>query len=135
MTEYKTRQTPTATPVSQLNQIFQPLKFKARATLNWDKGPLGALLRVTHVGGYTNTAITPNEGVSSYTPVDLNISWRISPSSTIHSLVLGAEVRNLFGAKPPYVNLAPSGNGSGGYDATAADPVGRFFAISARVSL
>jgi iron complex outermembrane receptor protein len=30
------------------------------------------------------------------------------------------------------VNLAPSVNGSGGYDATAANPVGRLFAISLR---
>ncbi|MBO9669904.1 MAG: TonB-dependent receptor [Sphingobium sp.] len=135
VTDYKTQQTPTAPAVSQLNQIFQPLRFKARATLNWQKGPLSALLRVTHVGGYTNTAITPNEAVSSYTPVDLNVSWRINPSSTVKSIVLGAELRNAFDAKPPYVNIAPSGNGSGGYDATAADPVGRFFAISARMSL
>ncbi len=135
LTDYKTKQTPTAPSVDQLNQIFQPLKFKTRLTLNWDKGPFGALVRVSHVGGYINNAITPNENVSSYTPVDLNLSWRISPSSMLRSIVLGAEVRNLFNAKPPFVNIAPSGNGSGGYDATAADPVGRFFALSARVSL
>jgi len=135
VTEYKTQQTPTAPAVDQLNQIFQPLRFKARATLNWDKGPFGALLRVTHVGGYRNTAITPNESVSAYTPVDLNLSWRINPSSALKAVVLGIEARNIFDAKPPYVNIAPSGNGSGGYDATAADPVGRFFALSARVSL
>ncbi|MBO9580422.1 MAG: TonB-dependent receptor [Sphingobium sp.] len=135
LTEYHTQQTPTAPAVSQLNQIFQPLKFKTRLTLNWDKGAWGALIRVSHVGGYVNNAITPNEKVSSYTPIDLNLSWRINPSATLHSIVLGAEIRNLFNAKPPYVNIAPSGNGSGGYDATAADPVGRFFALSARVSL
>lgn len=135
LTDYKTQQTPTAPSVSQINQIFQPLKFKTRLTLNWDKGPIGALIRVSHVGGYINNAITPNENVSSYTPVDLNLSWRINPSSTLRSIVLGAEIRNLFNVKPPYVNITPSGNGSGGYDATAADPVGRFFALSARVSL
>ena len=37
----------------------------------------------------------------------------------LHGLSLAFEVRNLFGIKPPYVNLAPSGNGSGGYDASA----------------
>lgn len=135
LTEYNTKQTPNAASISQINQIFQPLKFKLRAVLNWDKGPIGALVRVSHVGGYTNTAITPNETVSSFTPVDLNLSWRISPKSALKSIVLGAEIRNLFNAKPPYVNIAPSGNGSGGYDATAADPVGRLFAISARVAL
>jgi iron complex outermembrane receptor protein len=43
-------------------------------------------------------------------------------------------VRNLFDQKPPYVNIAPSGNGSGGYDATAADPIGRLVAVSVRKS-
>jgi len=32
------------------------------------------------------------------------------------------------------VNIAPSVNGSGGYDATAADPIGRLFAASVRKS-
>jgi iron complex outermembrane recepter protein len=30
------------------------------------------------------------------------------------------------------VNIAPSVNGSGGYDASAADPIGRQFAFSVR---
>jgi iron complex outermembrane receptor protein len=47
-------------------------------------------------------------------------------------MTLGFEVRNAFDINPPYVNLAPSGNGSGGYDATASDPVGRLFAVSVR---
>ena len=47
-------------------------------------------------------------------------------------LTLGAEVRNLFDLDPPYVNLAPSGNGSGGYDASAASPIGREVAFSLR---
>ena len=47
------------TLTDQLNRIFQPLKFKARATAQWDHGPFTARLLATHVGGYTNTAITP----------------------------------------------------------------------------
>ncbi len=48
-------------------------------------------------------------------------------------LTIGFEVRNLFDADPPYVNLTPSGNGSGGYDASASNPVDRLFAASARM--
>jgi iron complex outermembrane receptor protein len=47
-------------------------------------------------------------------------------------LELGIEVRNLFDADPPYVNIAPGVNGSGGYDATAANPIGRLFALGLR---
>jgi iron complex outermembrane receptor protein len=130
LTDYKTGQTPTAPIIDQLNQIFQPLRFKARASVAWEKGPFTALVQATHLNGYTNTAITPNERVDSYTPVNLNLSWQIGDDAK--PLTFGLEVRNLFDTRPPYVNIAPSVNGSGGYDATAADPVGRLVSFSVR---
>ncbi|WP_374281021.1 TonB-dependent receptor plug domain-containing protein [Novosphingobium sp.] len=133
LTSFKTAQTPSAPIISQLNQIFQPLRFKMRAALNWEKGPFAAALRATHVNGYTNTAApvaTPNQRVSSYTPVDLNLTWKVGDDQ---SLTFGLEARNLFNIKPPYVNIAPSVNGSGGYDATTTDPIGRLLAASVRV--
>ncbi|HEY5724258.1 MAG TPA: TonB-dependent receptor [Allosphingosinicella sp.] len=132
LTDYKTAQTPTAPIVVQLNQIFQPLRFKARASVAWEKGPLTAILKATHLNGYTNTAITPNEKVASYTPIDLNLFWRLGSDSS--PFTFGLEVRNLFDVEPPYVNIAPSVNGSGGYDATTSDPIGRLFAVSVRKS-
>ncbi|MEA3003064.1 MAG: iron complex outerrane recepter protein [Sphingomonadales bacterium] len=130
LTQYKTGQTPTAPIIDQLNQIFQPLRFKARASVAWEKGPFTGIVRATHLNGYTNTAVTPNEHVASYTPVDLNLSWDVGEA---RRLTFGIEVRNLFDVKPPYVNIAPSVNGSGGYDATTTDPIGRLFAASARI--
>jgi iron complex outermembrane receptor protein len=132
LTDYDTAQTPNAPIISQLNQIFQPLRFKARAGISWEDGPFNVLLRATHLNGYTNTAITPNERVASYTPVDLNLSWRVGDAGK--PLTFGIEVRNLFNIKPPYVNIAPSVNGSGGYDATTTDPIGRLLAASVRKS-
>lgn len=130
LTEYKTSQTPTAPIIDQRNQIFQPLRFKARASVAWEEGPFTALVRATHLNGYLNTAVTPNEHVSSYTPVDLNLTWDVGTSRHI---TFGLEVRNLFNVGPPYVNIAPSVNGGGGYDATTTDPIGRLFAGSARI--
>ena len=132
LTGYKTAQTPTAPFVDQLNQIFQPLKFKMRAALNWEKGPISVGLRVTHLNGYQNTAITPVQTVGSYTPVDLSLAFKVGEEQQI---TIGLDARNLFNIKPPYVNIAPSVNGSGGYDATAADPVGRLLAASVRVKI
>lgn len=135
LTNYEVAITPSAPLVNQLNLIFQPLRFKARAFANWDHGPLTTRLSLTHVGGYTNDAVTPSEQVDSFTPVDLAVTWRVGDTfaGTLDGLELTGEVRNLFDADPPYVNFAPSGNGSGGYDATAANPIGRQFAIGARV--
>ena len=132
LTDYNTTQTPTAPVIGQLNQIFQPLRFKARLSVAWEKGPLTAILKATHLNGYTNTAVTPNEHVASYTPVDLNLFWKVGSGDK--PLTFGLEVRNLFDVDPPYVNIAPNVNGSGGYDATTSDPIGRLFAASVRKS-
>jgi iron complex outermembrane receptor protein len=53
-------------------------------------------------------------------------------SALLRDLQVGIEIRNALDEDPPYVNIAPSANGSGGYDATVANPVGRLFALSLR---
>lgn len=130
LTKYQTQQAPNAPYIDQLNQIFQPLRFKMRASVNWEKGPFNANVRWTHINGYLNSAVTPNQSVGSYNPIDVGVSWRIGERDK--AFVLALEVRNIFDVAPPYVNIAPSTNGSGGYDATAADPIGRFVSASVR---
>jgi iron complex outermembrane recepter protein len=137
ISDYEVAVTTLAPPVDKLNKIFNPLKFKGRATVDWNLQPFRARLAVTHVGSYTNDAITPNEGVSSYTPVDLAVYWDFGKSGSNSflgsALTLGLEMNNVLDTDPPYVNLAPNGNGSGGYDATAANPIGRQYALSVRM--
>jgi iron complex outermembrane receptor protein len=132
LTDYRTAQTPTAPFINQRNQIFQPLRFKARASIAWEKGPFSALLRATHLNGYDNTAAPGGvvQKVDSYTPIDLNLNWKLGQGE--NPFQFGIEIRNLFDIQPPYVNIAPSVNGSGGYDATTTDPIGRLFAVSVR---
>jgi iron complex outermembrane receptor protein len=136
LTDYRVAVAPQAPQVDQLNIIFQPLRFKMRFIAAWDHGPLSARVMATHVGGYTNNLVTPVQDVDSYTPVDLTLTWRVgetAPGTAVDGLEVFVEARNLFDTDPPYVNLAPGGNGSGGYDATAANPLGRQFAMGARV--
>jgi iron complex outermembrane receptor protein len=90
---------------------------------------------VTRVQGYQNNAVTPVESVGAYDPVDFTLNRDLSDlggGALTKDLDLGIEIRNAFNEAPPYVNLAPSGNGSGGYDATSSNPIGRLFAISLR---
>lgn len=138
LTKYNVAVTPTAPLIDRRNVIFNPLKFKGRASANWDHGPISARVVVTHVGGYTNNLAPQVQMVKSYTPVDLSLNWRIGDPKESgffeRGFTLGFEMRNAFDTNPPYVNLAPSGNGSGGYDATASDPIGRLFAVSVRKS-
>jgi iron complex outermembrane receptor protein len=138
LTDYKFAVTPTAPQSNLLNTIFNPLRLKARATVAWDHGPLGARLLWTHVNGYTNTAAIPAQNVRSYNPIDLALTWRIGDRTARgffqKGLTFSLEARNLFDENPPYVNIAPGANGSGGYDATASDPVGRRILATIRKS-
>lgn len=138
ITRYVVSITPNGVLVDLRNRIFNPLKFKARGSIAWTKGAFDAQMTATHVGGYLNTSVPGGQNVKSYTPVDLTFGVRIGDGQS-HDFVrsglkIGLEIRNLFDLKPPYVNLAPGGNGNGGYDATAANPIGREFAISVRKS-
>lgn len=138
LTKYNVAVTPAAALINRRNFIFNPLKFKARASVTWDHGPFSARVLATHVAGYRNNLSNPVQSVKSYTPVDLTINWKVGDQQASgffeKGLVLGLEVRNMFDVAPPYVNLAPNGNGGGGYDATASDPIGRLFAVSVRKS-
>lgn len=133
--DYELAITGTAPLLDRLNTIFNPLRLKTRAGVTWDYEPVSVRLAATRVGSYTNTAVTPSERVGAFTPVDLSVTWNVGGPDAgplLGNLVLGAEVRNLFDEDPPYVNLAPSVNGSGGYDATASNPIGRLFGVSLR---
>lgn len=136
--KYQTAVSPAGTPIDRLNTIYNPLKFKARGSLTWDYDAIRVQATATHVGSYRNTAITPNQNVKSYTPIDLAVNFDMGDMgapSFMSGVTLGLEVRNLFDAAPPYVNVAPSLNGGGGYDPSAANPIGRLLAASVRVRL
>ena len=138
LTKYEVAVTPTAPLVDRRNIIFNPLKFKARASAVWDHGPYSTRLTWNHVNGYTNNVPTVPQEVESFNPIDLAVTVQLGDETASGFFEKGAsltfEVRNLFDEAPPYVNITPSGNGSGGYDATAADPIGRLFAVNIRKS-
>ncbi|MEO6389370.1 MAG: TonB-dependent receptor [Croceibacterium sp.] len=138
LTKYEVAATPSAPKVDRLNVIFNPLRFKSRVALAWDHAPFNVRATWSHVGTYTNNVPTIAQKVGSFNPVDLALTFNIGDPGASGFFEKGItatfEVRNLFDEQPPYVNITPSGNGSGGYDATAADPIGRLFAVSVRKS-
>ncbi len=133
--DYDVAITAAAPLIDRLNTIFNPLKTKLRLGAGWNRGPLQASLMISRVNSYQNNAVTPAEGVDSYTPVDVTFGWdlgSLGDSMLLDGLRLGLEARNALDDDPPYVNIAPGPNGSGGYDASASNPVGRLFALSLR---
>jgi iron complex outermembrane receptor protein len=122
----------------RLNTIFNPLRFKARGSLVWDFDGITSRVTVIHVGGYNNNTLPAGaiQKVSSYTTVDLGFNINVGESRPKDffsgGFSLGIDIMNLFDRDPPYVNFAPTVNGSGGYDATASNPIGREIAVTVR---
>jgi len=138
LTNFKVAQTPTAALVDRRNTIFYPMKLKVRGSAAWDVGPVQAFANVTYFGGYENNVVNPSERVSNYVPVDFGLTFDLDAlvsTPLLNDLRVGVEARNVFDEQPPYVNVAPSLNGSGGYDATVTNPIGRVFAISLRAKM
>jgi iron complex outermembrane receptor protein len=133
--DHKVSITPSGTLLDKDNEIFFPLALRARASLSWYHGRYSARAVLNYIGGYDNVLASPSQDVDAYSPIDLNFWYELGDadgSGFGDGWVLGVEARNVFDEDPPYVNIAPSGNGSGGYDATASNPVGQVFAVSVR---
>jgi iron complex outermembrane receptor protein len=126
-TKYETAITATAPLIDQLNTIFNPLKFKTRGSVAWSKGPMQANLFVNYLNSYDNNLTTPVQEVDAYTSVDLRLAYTIGSE---HPFVVAVDARNLFDKQPPFVNIAQSANGGGGFDPTLTNPVGRILGVS-----
>ena len=127
---YEVAITPSADRVEQLNYIYNPLRFKARANATWSKGGALAGLFINHLDAYTNNLVNPSEEVDALTTVDLNVSYTFQGSGFTEGLRIGLDALNLFDAEPPFVNIAQSPNGGGGFDPTLVNPVGRILGLT-----
>lgn len=130
--KYDVAITPAATPADQLNNIYNPLEFKARADLTWNRGGLVGALFVNYLGSYDNNLVNPAETVDSQVTLDLNISYNFSGEGFGKGLILGLDAVNLTDEEPPFVNIAQSPNGGGGFDPTLNSPIGRIIGLTLR---
>jgi iron complex outermembrane receptor protein len=123
--------TPSADKVDLLNTIYNPLEFKARANVTWRKAGLVSALFVNYLGSYDNNLSSPVQTVDSKTTLDLNLSYNFE-GGFADGLSIGLDVINLLDEDPPFVNIAQSPNGGGGFDPTLNNPVGRIMGLTLR---
>ncbi|HEX6638211.1 MAG TPA: TonB-dependent receptor, partial [Steroidobacteraceae bacterium] len=131
-TTYDVAITPSADKVDQLNTIYNPLKFKARADVSWNRGGFMGALYLNHLGSYDNVLANPVESVDARTTLDLNLYYNFSGEGFTKGLSVGLDVVNLLDEEPPFVNIAQSPNGGGGFDPTLNNPVGRIAGLTLR---
>jgi iron complex outermembrane recepter protein len=130
--KYDVSFTPGGPTFNELNNIGFPLRLRMRGNVGWAGGPLSAVLFVNYENSYTNTEVTPNESIGSYTTVDLNLLYDVGvafPSRWSKDLAVTVHVDNLFDTNPPYVNIPISPNGGGGFDPNVASAIGRLVSV------
>jgi iron complex outermembrane recepter protein len=130
-TQYDVQFTPTGAYFDVLNTIGFPLRLRMRGDIGWAYGPFTTKLFVNYVNGYGNTETTPAQSVSAYVTEDVDVVFnagRVLQSSLARDLTFTFHVTNIGNATPPYVNI-PIGDGGGGYDGTAASPLGRLISV------
>ena len=66
------------------------------------------------------------------TTFDLNLQYNFSGSGFTDGLSIGLDAVNLLDEEPPFVNIAQSPNGGGGFDPTLYNPVGRVVGLTLR---
>lgn len=132
-TKYDVALTPASAPVDQLNTIFNPMKFKARFNASWSYGPTYTSLSLNHINAYDNNLANPVQKVRATNTLDLRVALALEDLGSAELLkdtTLAIGVQNLMDRKPPFVNIAQSVNGGGGFDPTQSNPVGRLISLS-----
>jgi iron complex outermembrane receptor protein len=129
-TKYDVNLTPAGAPVSQLNTIYNPLKFKARGSVNWNIGGWFSTVVVNYQNAYDNNLANPVQRVAAFTSLDARVAYTLERDGWLRDTTVALGVSNLFDKKPPFVNIAQSSNGGGGFDPTLASPIGRIVSLS-----
>ena len=127
--DFENRLTDTAAPVSVLDTAFNPVDFRIINSIGWNKESWGANIAVNYVDGYETFAFPPTEPVSSWTTVDLGLSYRVGDNDTrslLQNINISLNIQNLFAEDPPFVN---AGDAALQFDATNANPLGRFVSV------
>jgi iron complex outermembrane receptor protein len=131
--DYLVAVTPTSPLMNQANNIFNPLRFHMRDSIEWRLGNLDSIVFINYENAYNNTTVTPVQRISALTTVDLHLSYNLGeryPQSWLKGVTVSLDVQNLFDSDPPFVNIAENANGGGGYDPTVTNPIGRLVAFT-----
>ncbi|MBL4837357.1 MAG: TonB-dependent receptor [Kordiimonadaceae bacterium] len=121
----------TDVPLDIVGTVFNPPDLKLRGNINWRYEDFSINLAINHVGSFHNVKVDPVEAVSSWTTMDLNISYSTGEQHAgywLDNMVFSLSAINLFDLDPPFV-LAPVSNNNINYDPANASPFGRLISI------
>lgn len=123
--DYARRATPLAPAVERVDTLGSPPDLRLRATASWDRGLFGITASVNHLGAYRDDLSIVPRRVSSWTTADLQLRLSLETVRWLAGTQISLSVQNLFDHDPPFVNRSPGL----AYDASNADPLGRYVAV------
>jgi iron complex outermembrane receptor protein len=123
---FKIQISPVAPVLEQVGNLATPVKFRARAYIDWSNGPYAAVLTLNHSSGYDNALSTPVQRVERYDTIDLRMAYTVEDTAVkwFEGISVSLDVQNLFDQDPPYVNI------DGGWDPGHASAVGRLVSMT-----
>ena len=108
-------------------------EFRARVGGTWVVGAFSATGVVNYVDEFSDTGMTPNRPINSWTTVDANFAYSFgrTPGSD-NGVLISLAIANLFDEEPPFAASPGLFNQGLSYDSTNASPIGRFVSLGLR---
>ncbi|GGF59215.1 TonB-dependent receptor plug domain-containing protein [Alteromonas lipolytica] len=127
---YKVAQTPTSPLVDEVNHIEYPMRLRTRSSISWMRDGWHLIGYANYINDYTNTYT--GDSIDSFTTYEFSATYTFDGSmgDFTKDLKVGLFIRNLTDEEPPFVDIAPSLSGGGGYDPQVANPIGRVATLS-----
>jgi len=118
--------------IQQSGKVAYPAGLRARAGLTVERGGFTASGIVNYVSGITDTGVTPDEDVASWTTVDANLGYRFAAESgPLAGVQLALSATNVFDREPPFVRSIGLVVQGIDYDGGVHNALGRVLAVRA----
>jgi iron complex outermembrane receptor protein len=124
--KYEQRFTPGSPELPGDNIPYNPLRFRAKANVGWEKMGWAANARVNFANSYNSTAdstCTTNCRIASWTTVDLGLSYAAANAGWLSGARFAVTATNVLNRAPPFVIFY-------GYDPVNASPMLRTLAVT-----
>jgi iron complex outermembrane recepter protein len=127
--QFAEKQISTAPLTSLLNTQNSPVDLRLRQSIGWRFSNFSARVSANFTNRYLDTSSIPERPVSSWTTVDLQLSYDIPKSdlSWLGALHFELDTENVFNVDPPFLNNSQVDLG---YDQENANPYGRVLRLT-----
>ena len=129
--DFQQQASSTTPKVDVINTLYNPVDLRLRGNLGYSRDNFRANAYINYTDSYRSDTSESAQPISSWTTIDLFMSYSIVGSSWLNGTSLNFAVTNIFNQSPPrtptygtYI-LA-------GYDPTNASPLKRFVSIELR---